>query len=167
MSMRRLLVASFLGLLLTASASFAADDSTTGLTMAPTVTAAAATSLVQRTDFVANVKRAQHSLEPRRPMALPALYAGSALLQGYDAYSTLTVLKHGGVEANPMMKSLTKSPVAFIGLKAGMATMSILAAERMWKRGNRVGAIATMAASNVFMAYVAANNARVLGQVTR
>ncbi|MEQ1730574.1 MAG: hypothetical protein ABL982_19575, partial [Vicinamibacterales bacterium] len=38
----------------------------------------------------------------RRPSLLPSLYVGSAVLQGYDAYSTLTVLKHGGDEANPL-----------------------------------------------------------------
>jgi hypothetical protein len=98
---------------------------------------------------------------------MSSLYTTTALLQGYDAYSTLAVLKHGGVEANPVMKGLTKSPAAFIGLKAGMATLSIVSAERMWRRGNRVGAVATMVASNVFMGYVAAHNARVLDRVTR
>ena len=34
----------------------------------------------------------------RRPLLLPALYAGSAILQGYDAYSTMSALKAGGIE---------------------------------------------------------------------
>ncbi len=75
------------------------------------------------------------------------------------------MLKHGGVEANPVLKGLTKSPVAFIGLKAGVTVLSIAAAERMWKNHNRLGAVVTMAVSNSLMAMVAANNSRVLGQV--
>jgi len=46
----------------------------------------------------------------RRPSLLPSLYIAAAALQGYDAYSTLSVLKSGGVEANPLMKTVTKSP---------------------------------------------------------
>ncbi len=101
----------------------------------------------------------------RRPGLLPSLYVASAALQGYDAYSTLTVLKHGGVEANPLMKTVTKSPIAFVALKATVAATSIMAAEKMWKSGNRLGAIGVMIASNAAMGFVAANNARVLAQV--
>ena len=63
------------------------------------------------------------------------------------------------------MKGITKSPAAFIGLKAGVTMVSIMAAERMWKNHNRVGAIATMIVSNGLMTAVAANNARVLSQL--
>ena len=100
-----------------------------------------------------------------RPGALPAMYAASVALQGYDAYSTLTALKAGAVEANPMMKTITKSPAAFIALKAGTAALSIMAAENMWKSGHKAAAIGVMIASNVAMSYVAANNARILGQL--
>ena len=160
--MRRILVAAVMGLLMTTSV-FAADGENVQ-SLTPAISAAASV-LVQKTELAAAPSPVAQFRAPRRPMLLPALYAGSALLQGYDAYSTLTVLKHGGVEANPMMKTLTKSPAAFIALKAGMATMSIVSAEKMWKRGNRIGAIATMAASNTFMALVARNNARVLSTV--
>ena len=63
------------------------------------------------------------------------------------------------------MKGITKSPLAFIGLKAGVTTMSIMAAERMWKTDNRMGAVLTMIASNSLMAIVAAHNASVLQRV--
>ena len=151
--MRRTLVGSLVGLLLMTSSAFAADDNTT--TAVTPAIAAAATSLA------ANITVAPR-VAPRRPLMLPSLYAGSAFLQGYDAYSTLSALKNGGTEANPLMKSITKSPVAFIGLKAGVTMMSIMAAERMWKDNNRLGAVLTMAASNGFMAMVAAHNASVL-----
>lgn len=159
--MRRLLTASVLGLVLAATPAFAADDQTT--TLAPAL-AAAATALAPAPALLTAQPRTP---APRRPALLPALYAGTALLQGYDAYSTLTVLQRGGVEANPLMRGLTARPAMFIGLKAGVATLSIVAAERMWKRGNRLGAVAAMVASNGFMAYVAAHNARVLAQQGR
>ena len=160
--MRRTLVGSLVGLLLMTSSVFAADDQTT-TTVTPAI-AAAATTLV-RPDLAANLPVAPRIAAPHRPLVLPSLYAGSALLQGYDAYSTLTALKNGATEANPLMKGITKSPVAFIGLKAGVTMMSIMAAERMWKDNNRVGAVLTMVASNGLMAAVAAHNAAVLQRV--
>ena len=159
--MRRTLVGSLVGLLLMTSSAFAADEDTT-TTVTPAI-AAAATTLV-RPDLAANINLAPR-IAPHRPLVLPSLYAGSAFLQGYDAYSTLTALKNGGTEANPLMKGITKSPVAFIGLKAGVTMMSIMAAERMWKDNNRLGAVLTMVASNGFMAVVAAHNASVLQRV--
>ena len=164
--MRRLLVASLMGVLLTASTTFAADQKG-GLAISPAVTAAVA-ALAPRLDVVAaNAQISPRSFRYGRPTLLPALYGTSAFLQGYDAYSTLTVLQHGGVEANPVMKGITKNPAAFIGLKASVTMMSIIAAERMWKRNNRFGAVMTMVVSNSLMAMVAANNARVLSQVRR
>lgn len=160
--MRRILVGSLVGLLLTASSAFAADENN-ATTLTPAI-AAAATSLA-RPDLAAGLNIAPRITAPRRPLLLPSLYASSAVLQGYDAYSTLTALKHGGTEANPLMKGITKSPVAFIGLKAGVTMMSIMAAERMWKDDNRLGAVLTMVASNSLMAMVAAHNAAVLQRV--
>jgi Domain of unknown function (DUF5658) len=161
--MRRLLVASLMGVLMTASTTFAAgQDRSLSAGSAVSVAVAAPAPL---TEAAANLPVVPRSLEPHRPMVLPALYGASAFLQGYDAYSTLKVLQHGGVEANPLMKSVTKNPAALIGLKAGVTALSIVAAERMWKSHNRVGAVVTMVVSNSLMAMVAANNARVLKQV--
>lgn len=163
--MRRILVASLAGLLLTASSAFAADaDDQTAPALAPAVTAAAV-SLAQRPELAASIGLAPRVTRFNRPVALPALYAGTALLQSYDAYSTLSALKAGGVEANPIMKGITKNPAAFIGLKAGVAAMSIVAAERMWKNHNRMGAVLTMVATNGLMAMVAAHNASVLNRI--
>ena len=147
--MRRTLVGSLVGLVLMTSSAFAADDNTA--TAVTPAMAAAATTLV-RPDLAANLTVAPRIAAPRRPLVLPSLYAGSVFLQSYDAYSTL-------------MKGITKSPVAFIGLKAGVTMMSIMAAERMWKDDNRLGAVLTMVASNGFMAAVAAHNTGVLHRV--
>jgi uncharacterized protein DUF5658 len=160
--MRRTLVGSLAGLLLMSSPAFAADDNTT-TTVTPAMAAAATT--LARPDLTANVNVAPRIAARHRPLALPTLYAGSVFLQSYDAYSTLSALRNGGTEANPLMKGITKSPVAFIGLKAGVTMMSIMAAERMWKDNNRVGAVLTMVATNGFMAAVAAHNTAVLHRV--
>ena len=163
--MRRILTATLVGLLLTPTAIFAADDDA-AITLAPAAAIAAASTIAQRADLSAGTDLDPRAVStPRRPRGLPALYAGSALLQGYDAYSTLTVLKHGGVEANPVMRGVTTHPAAFIGLKAGVTAMSIMAAERMWKNNNRLGAVLTMTAMNSMMALVAAHNAHVLAAV--
>ncbi|HEX7796522.1 MAG TPA: DUF5658 family protein [Vicinamibacterales bacterium] len=160
--MRRTLVGSLVGLLLLSSSVFAADDDTT-TTVTPAMAAAATT--LARPDLTANLNVAPRIAARRRPLALPSLYAGSVFLQSYDAYSTLSALRNGGTEANPLMKGITKSPVAFIGLKAGVTMMSIMAAERMWKDNNRVRAVLTMVATNGFMAAVAAHNTAVLHRV--
>ena len=162
--MRRVLVALSLGTLLTASTAVAADQE--GITAVAPSIGTAAISLVPKAETAAAATPSiARAVEFRRPSILPALYSSAAILQGYDAYSTLTVLKHGGVEANPFMKGVAKHPTAFVGLKAGVAVMSIMAAERMWKNHNRVGAVLTMVVSNSVMAMVAANNARVMSQV--
>jgi hypothetical protein len=160
--MRRTLVGSLVGLLLLSSSVFAADDDTT-TTVTPAIAAAATT--LARPDLTANLNVAPRIAVRRRPLALPSLYAGSVFLQSYDAYSTLSALRNGGTEANPLMKGITKSPMAFIGLKAGVTVMSIMAAERMWKDNNRVRAVLTMVATNGFMAAVAAHNTAVLHRV--
>lgn len=161
--MRRLLIAAAIGVLVTATGASASDQATLTVAQPVAVTAAA---VAPRIDVAASPVVTKRSFTARRrPLVLPALYGASVALQGYDAYSTLSAIKHGGVEANPFMKGLTKSPAAFIGLKAGVTMLSILAAERMWKNQNRVGAIATMLVTNGLMTAVAANNARVLSRV--
>ena len=137
--MRRTFAASFLATLLVATPALAADTDAKTPTLDTTAAVAAATSAPDAPaapDFSLRFEARLH-----RPSALPALYVASAGLQGYDAYSTLTALKHGGVEANPFMKSVVKHPAAFVALKASVATTSIMAAERMWKNGNRLGAV--------------------------
>jgi hypothetical protein len=156
-------VAAVMGLMMTASSVFAADQETT-TTLTPTV-AATATTLAQRPDRASTINLAAQFKAPRRPFALPGLYAGSAFLQGYDAYSTLSALKSGATEANPLMRGITKSPVAFVALKAGVTAGSIMGAERLWKDNHRTAAVLMMIASNGMMAAVAAHNSAVLQRV--
>lgn len=164
--MRRTFAASILAIIVVAAPALAAD--TDARPAAHDVTAAVATTPSTPApapqgpapDFSSSIEA-----RFRRPAALPALYVASAGLQGYDAYSTLNALKNGGVEANPLMKNVVSHPAAFVALKATVAVTSIMAAERMWKNGNRLGAVGVMVASNVAMGLVAANNARVLSSL--
>lgn len=98
---------------------------------------------------------------PRRPLLLPALYASQIALQALDAHSTYTAINRGAHEANPLMQGIVKNKGAMMAVKAGVAASTILLAEKMWKRGNRVGAIATMLVVNGVTAAVVANNYKV------
>jgi opacity protein-like surface antigen len=161
--MRRLLIATVLGAALSTPAFAAdADDVQPALTIAPATLAAAAHAgtTAATADFAT-----RSTFKYGRPSMLPALYATSAALQGFDAYSTLTALKSGAHEANPVMKSVTKSPVAFVAMKAGMTAASIMAAEQLWKSHHRTAAIGLMVASNVMMGMVARHNSQVLSSL--
>lgn len=102
-----------------------------------------------------------------RPAVLPSLYVAHVGLHAYDFYSTTTALKHGAVEANPTMSSLTAHTAVFAATKLGAAAFTILATEKLWKRGHKGAAIGLMIASNVGYTMLAAHNARVLRQVGR
>ena len=160
--MRKIVVAVMV-LMLTASTVFSADEE--GVKSLAAAVDAAATSLALDNDLPTCINLAAQFKAPRRPMLLPSLYAGSVIFQGYDAYSTLTALKTGATEANPLMKSITQSPAAFLALKAGMTIASIMSAERMWKDDHRVVAVVMMAVSNGMMVMVARHNAAVLQRV--
>ena len=95
---------------------------------------------------------------------LKSLYASTAIMQGLDVHSTMAVLKHGGGEANPLMGGLVKNKAAFIGVKAGVAAGTILAARQIAKC-NKVAAIVTLVAINSAYVFVVQHNYRVAGSV--
>ena len=98
--------------------------------------------------------------DARRPTALPALYASTALLQALDVHSTMTAIDAGAHEANPLMKGVATNKGAMLAVKAGVAGATIFMAEKMWKR-NPVGAVAMMAVVNSVNAFVVAHNYQV------
>jgi hypothetical protein len=105
--------------------------------------------------------RAGYTPRERRPSVLPALYASQIALQALDAHSTYSALNKGAREANPLMKDVVGNKGAMMAVKAGVAASTILLAEKMWKKGNRAGAIATMLIVNGVTAAVVANNYKV------
>jgi hypothetical protein len=96
----------------------------------------------------------------RSSSLLAGLYVSTAVMQALDVHSTLTAFQAGAVEANPLMTEVTKNKVAFIALKAGIATSTMLAAHNMAKT-NKVAAIATLFAINSAYAMIVEHNYKV------
>ena len=105
--------------------------------------------------------RASYTPKESRPAMLPALYAAQVALQALDVHSTYSALNKGAHEANPLMKGVVGNKGAMVAVKAGVAVSTIFLAEKMWKKGNRTGAVATMLIVNGLTAVVAANNYKV------
>ncbi len=99
---------------------------------------------------------------PRRPSALVPMYVGVVALQGYDTYSTLSAVKKGAIEVNPLLMGAASRPAVFVAVKSAVTVGSIYAAERLWRRHRKGAAIGLMAVTNGLLAVVAANNASVL-----
>jgi hypothetical protein len=95
----------------------------------------------------------------QRPAALVPLYISFATLQMLDAHSTTRALRHGRVEANPLMAPFAGNPAALAGVKAATAAGTIYVSERLRKR-NRTAAIALMIALNTATAAIVAHNYR-------
>ena len=95
-----------------------------------------------------------------RPAALVGLYVSLAGMQALDIASTHKALEAGAAEANPMMAPFARSPLALAAVKAGVTSVTIFAAERMWKT-NRKAALVTMIALNATYGAIAAHNYRV------
>jgi hypothetical protein len=163
--MLRTVLAVVLSTLVVASSARAAEElapSGTLLNAAPTTVVRVNTDLSASLNAAAVPSLNVAAFTPKRPTALTSMYVGLAGLQAFDVYSTMSALKAGAREANPVMSGVVGHPAAFVALKAGMTTMSIVAAEKMWRQGKRAQAIAVMAVSNGFMTFVAAHNASVV-----
>lgn len=128
------------------------------LPLAPPSASAEATS-----PFVSTPREAQFQ-GADRPVLLPALYAATVALQALDAHSTITGLRHGANEANPLMTGVAGNPTALLAVKASAAASTIYFAEKLWKR-NRVAAVVLMVAVNSVTAAVVAHNYKVAARV--
>jgi hypothetical protein len=102
---------------------------------------------------------------PSRGVTLPILYSSFAVLQGYDAVTTLRGVGIGGVEVNPMMAGPSRNAAAMWAIKGGVTAAAIVASERLWRSHRRAQAIAMMAIANGVMAGVAMRNASVMNGV--
>jgi Domain of unknown function (DUF5658) len=128
---------------------------------AATVSTAAAAQTVPTQRFIQPGLR----LDQGRPGALPALYVMQGALQAMDAHSTYSAIGRGAHEANPLMQGVVGNKGTMLAVKAGVAASTIWMAESMWKRGNRLGAIATMIAANSVTAIVVAHNYRLASRL--
>jgi hypothetical protein len=105
------------------------------------------------------------AVAPPAGWSAPALHVslatGFASLQALDTITTLRSV-HGGtaVEANPLMGGLAQHPAAFVGLKAGLTTVTILSM-RSLSRNHPKAAVLTLIALNAGSAYVVRSNFQV------
>jgi hypothetical protein len=97
--------------------------------------------------------------EPSRPRALGGLYVSFATLQALDAHSTITAVRAGRAEANPLIQPLADRPGVLIAVKAATAAGTIALSERLWRK-HRAAAVLLMVAANVGYAAVVAHNYR-------
>jgi hypothetical protein len=97
--------------------------------------------------------------EPDRPRLLAGLYAGFVTLQALDAHSTLTAVRGGRKEANPIIQPFADRPGMLIAAKAATAVGTIALSERLWRK-HRVAAVVLMVAANAGYAAVVAHNYR-------
>jgi Domain of unknown function (DUF5658) len=170
---RRFLASCLSVLIVSAPAAAAASDNALPLSTAVAASATEAAVAAERTDAAPDAAAPTFAAPATvwtpasRPAALPALYAGSAALQAFDAFSTMKALRQGATEANPVMRGVVGNPAMLIGVKAGVTAASILAAERLWRQHHQMHAVILMAVSNGVMAAVAAHNASVVNSLNR
>jgi hypothetical protein len=122
--------------------------------------AATAANATQSGAPIPTIGQVERYSSPKRPIALPLLYASTIALQALDAHSTMQAINLGAQEANPFMKGAAGNPGALIAVKAGMAGATIFFAEKMWRR-NPVAAVAMMAVINGVSLAVVSHNYRV------
>jgi Domain of unknown function (DUF5658) len=128
--------------------------------IAEALASAPAPLVVERTDLLSLRRLAIVPPSPARPAALIPMYASLAALQAFDIHTTSASLKHGAVEANPLMKPVAGRNVASIVVKAAATAGSIYFVERAWKQ-NRKGAVILMTAINVTTAAIVVHNTHV------
>jgi hypothetical protein len=102
---------------------------------------------------------------PSRGALLPALYAAQVTLQVMDVHSSFKAFNQGAVEGNPMMRPFVGSKAGMLTVKVGVAAGTMIAAEHLWKNGNRVQAVALMVACNALSGYVVSHNMRLTNQL--
>jgi hypothetical protein len=156
-AMFRTVTAAVVAALVTVTPAFAADRPAANDAAGATANADAAATVY----FDSSLPAVKFGAETRGAV-LPSLYVSLAGLNALDAYTTSKGLALGAAEGNPLMRGVASSPAMLWAVKGGVTAGSVFLAERMWRKNNKVGAIAVMAVSNGMMAVVAARNASVI-----
>jgi hypothetical protein len=108
----------------------------------------------------AQIPRKQPALTPvpaARPGALVPLYGSFGLLQLMDAHSTLSAVRAGAVERNPVMAPLASNPGGMLAVKAATTAGTIVLAEKLWRRHPAKAVTLMVAVNAAYAAIVAAN----------
>ena len=90
-------------------------------------------------------------------VTLRSLEVSFVALQGLDIVSTMQAIDRGHEEANPLMGSISGSPAAMIGVKAGTSVATLWLVRRLARR-HRVAAIITLAAIDAGYTAIVARN---------
>ena len=99
--------------------------------------------------------------DPRRAV-LSSLHLATGVVQGYDGFLTLKVLRAGGIETNPLIKPVAGNKGAMMAVKAAAAVSTVIGAESLWRNDHKVGAIVASILANGAMVMVARHNSKVL-----
>ena len=99
--------------------------------------------------------------DPRRAV-LSSLHLATGVVQGYDGFLTLRVLRAGGIETNPLIKPMATNKGAMMAVKAAAAVSTVIGAESLWRNDHKIGAIVASVVANGAMVMVARHNAKVL-----
>lgn len=88
-----------------------------------------------------------------------------AALNVADYFSTREALRYPNLrEANPLLKNIVKSPIAFAAVKIGVSAASYCALKGLYKKSKALGWVVSMA-SNFAMSYIVSNNMRLIDRV--
>ncbi|MEO8481886.1 MAG: DUF5658 family protein [Acidobacteriota bacterium] len=158
MSRRFFSVAALVVALVPGAASVAHAQERATLDLSAAVSNAITPSVIAASDIPASAFRPARI--QKRSSLMTALYASTFTMQALDVHSTLKAFGAGAREANPLMANVTKNKLAFVALKAGIATSTVLAAHSM-SRTNKIGAVMTLVAINSAYAMIVDHNYRV------
>jgi Domain of unknown function (DUF5658) len=88
-----------------------------------------------------------------------------AALNVADYFSTREALRNPNLrEANPLLKNIVKSPVAFAAVKIGVSAASYITLKSLYKKSKALAWVVSVA-SNFAMSYVVSNNMRLIDRV--
>ncbi len=158
MSRRLFSVAALVVALMPGVATVAHAQERASLDVSAAVSNAITPSAIAASDVPAPAFRSARA--QKRSSLMSALYASTFTMQALDVHSTLKAFGAGAVEANPLMTDVTKNKLAFVALKAGIATSTVLAAHNM-ARTNKVAAVMTLVAINSAYAMIVDHNYKV------
>lgn len=99
---------------------------------------------------------------PGQSKALPVLFGTYAALQVLDVQSTTAAVRHGAVEANPMVGSMSQSTGQFLAYKAATTALTYAVVKTIEKKSKKAAVVTMVALNGVTAAVVATNmkNAR-------
>ena len=85
------------------------------------------------------------------PVLLAALDALTVTSHALDVHSTLSSLDRGAVEANPLLRGVSKHPAALIGVKAALGVSLIYVTRKIAKSNQVVATLASVAVNSVLL----------------